>query len=160
MKINLKKALLSTVLMLSTSASVFAENLSQQHRHEHESTPQSLALDNGVKWQIDQSLHLGMVKIKQALVANLDAIHYDKFSAAQYAALAEQVDQQLSYLFKHCKLPVQADAQLHILLAKVMGGSVLMKNSVDQKQGAIAIMQALQDYPIYFNDANWQVFDH
>ena len=162
MNTNLKNVLLLTAFILSTSASAFTENLSQQHshEHEHESTAQSLVLDNGAKWQIDQSLHLGMVKIKQALVENLDAIHYDKFSAAQYAALAEQVDQQLSYLFEHCKLPAQADAQLHILLAKVMGASARMKKSVGQKQGAVAIIQTLQDYPKYFDDANWQAFDH
>jgi hypothetical protein len=160
MKNNLKSLLLSIVFMLSASANVFAESPNQKHNHEHENTPQSLSLNSGVKWQIDQSLHLGMSKIKKALLANLDAIHYNKFSAQQYLALAKQVDQQLNYLFEHCKLPTQADAQLHILLAKIMRGSAVMKNSEGQKQGAVAIIQALQDYPVYFNDAHWAPLMH
>jgi len=160
MKIPLKSVLLSIILIWSVSASVFAEKIRQEHNHQHESTPQSLTLDHGAKWQIDQSLHLGMNKIKQELVANLDAIHYDKFSAQQYLTLAGQVDKQLHYLFEHCKLPAKADAQLHILLAKIMQGSALMKKHEGQKLGAVVIIEVLQDYPRYFNDANWQAFEH
>lgn len=160
MKIRLKSAMLFLAVIVITSASVASEKPSPQHNHQDENTSGLLVLDNGSKWPIDQSLHMGMSKLKKALIVNLDAIHYDKFSAVQYTALAEKVDQQLRYLFEHCKLPAQADAQLHILLAKVMNGSALMKESEGQKQGAIAIIQALKDYPIYFNDVKWQTFTH
>ena len=158
MKNNLKSLLLSIVFMSSISANVFAESPVQKHEHLH--TAQLLTLNSGAKWQIDQSLHLGMSEIKKALTANIDAIHYDKFSAQQYLTLAKQVDQQLTYLFEHCKLPTKADAQLHILLAKVISGSALMKNIEGQKQGAVTIIQALEAYPIYFDDTNWQALAH
>jgi len=160
MKTNQKCVLLSLIILFSASASVFAEKLSQQHSHQHDSATQSLSLNNAAKWQIDQSLHLGMTKIQNVLSANLDAIHNNTLPAQQYVVLAKQVDQQLNYLFAHCKLPAEADAQLHILLAKIMRGSALMKNSESQKQGAVVIIQTLDDYPIYFNDASWQAFSH
>ncbi|SEL85981.1 hypothetical protein SAMN05216262_1276 [Colwellia chukchiensis] len=164
MKANHLGVLITTVLMLTVPVLAQTHNHEQhkshQHQDHHDHNTAALTLDNGKKWPIDESLHLGMNNIKSALVANIDAIHYDKFSALQYQALAKQLDQQLHYLFEHCQLPADADAQLHILLAKVMRASATMKSNQDQKQGAVAVIQALQDYPRYFNDPQWQDLVH
>lgn len=90
-------------------------------------------MNEGKKWPIDESLHIGMTAIKNHITSNLNDIHYDRFSDAQYSQLAVDLNIQLSYLFKHCKLPPQADAQLHILLAKVMKGVNEIKQTGDKK---------------------------
>jgi len=98
--------------------------------------------------------------IQQQLLLNLDAIHYNKFSHAQFAVLASAVDKQLNFIFENCQLAPQADAQLHLLLAKIMQGNDLMKSDKNKKSGAVIVLQALQEYPRYFNDSNWQNIVH
>jgi len=154
---NAQSYLLIAALLITgvLSARTFAE----EHQH-HDVNKSELELNHGAKWPIDESLHTGMANIRQHLMLNLDAIHYDQFSDEQFSALATTFDQQLKFLFENCQLPAQADAQLHILLAKIMQGNELMKNADNKKHGAIMIMQALQHYPMYFNDLHWQNIIH
>jgi sialic acid synthase SpsE len=154
---SFKKLLLMAAILLNGTLSVVVT--AQEHQH-HEMGEQTLQLNHGVKWSIDASLHTGMANIRQQLMLNLDDIHYDKFSNQQFLVLASEFDKQLQYLFENCQLPAQADVQLHVLLAKIMHGNELIKNSENKKQGAIMIMQALQDYPVYFDDVNWQEIVH
>ncbi len=131
-----------------------------QEHHHHAMKEQVLELNHGVKWPIDESLHAGMSSIRQHLMLNLDAIHYNKFSTPEFLALAVAFDQQLQFIFENCKLPPQADAQLHVLLAKIMRGNEMIKSAEDKKRGAVMILQALQNYPLYFDDQNWQDIVH
>jgi hypothetical protein len=57
-------------------------------------------------------------------------------------------------------LPTQADAQLHISLAKMAQGIAIIKQESNRKQGVILVMQALIDYPNYFDDPAWQDLQH
>jgi hypothetical protein len=154
---SFKKHLLMAAILLIGTLSIVVT--AQEHQH-HEMSEQTLQLNHGVKWSIDASLHTGMVNIRQQLMLNLDDIHYNKLSKKQFLALASKFDKQLQYLFENCQLPPEADAQLHVLLAKIMHGNELIKNSENKKQGAVMIMQALQSYPVYFHDMNWQKVVH
>ncbi len=154
---SFKKHLLIAAII--SSAALANVVTAQEHQH-HDMSEQVLQLNHGAKWSIDESLHIGMVNIRQQLMLNLDDIHYNKFSSQQFLALASEFDKQLQYLFENCQLPAKADAQLHVLLAKIIQGNELMKTSQDKKQGAVMIMQALQDYPRYFNDIAWQRLEH
>jgi len=132
-----------------------------EHKHNHHGAQQEMMqLEQGKKWPIDDSLHIGMSKIKDSLEANISPIHHKKFTTSQYHALASEVKTHLVYLFENCKLPTDADAQLHLLLFKVMQGSELMSEDVNQRAGAIEIIKALQQYPQYFDDKNWQALKH
>jgi len=150
------------ILMITTLLGAYMSlvTAAEEHRHDHGYSTEKLSLNQGEKWQIDESLHIGMSGIKKEMMANLDAIHHDKYAKEQYSALAKRIDAQISYLFEHCKLPAKADAQLHILLANIMQGSHLMKAGETPRQGAIKIIQSLNDYPQYFNDSAWQAFEH
>ena len=153
------KAIIFMVLAVLCSTSHFSL-LAQEHQHHHEQQDAELVLNHGEKWSIDASLHLGMTRIKDDLKQNLDLIHYDKFTHEQFNSLALKLDRHLSFLFENCKLEPKADAQLHILLARIMSGVDTMKHADNKKPGAVAIIKALQDYPKYFNDANWQPIVH
>lgn len=143
---------------LATASSYLA--VAEEHKHHHEKNTAQMSLDYGSKWTIDESLHIGMSRIRDEVMANLNAIHYNKFSDKQFADLVPVLEKHLTYLFKNCKLPAKADAQLHVLLAKVMQGLDKMKNTDNKKQGTILIVQALKDYPMYFNDPKWQIVEH
>jgi len=41
-----------------------------------------------------------------------------------------------------------------------MQGNDLMKSGENKKSGAVIVLQALQEYPRYFNDSNWQNIVH
>jgi len=63
-------------------------------------TRKQIRLNQGEKWEIDESLNIGMTLIKQEVIKNLDDIHNDLFSNQQYAQLAIELDKQLAFLFK------------------------------------------------------------
>ena len=153
------KHYLLPIALLIVSTSAF-QAIAEEDHHHHDVSEQQIVLNQGEKWPIDESLHIGMSAIKKHITSSLNDIHYDRFSDAQYSQLAVELDAQLAYLFKHCQLPPQADAQLHILLAKVMQGVNEIKQTDDKKQGAILVIQALKTYPKYFNDPAWLSLQH
>lgn len=154
MKNKISTLFLAGLLATTYSFSVTAA----EHHHHHEQNNSQLVLNQGEKWVIDDSLHIGMSNIKQEVIENLDEIHHERFTKQQYADLVVILDKHLTFLFENCKLPPLADAQLHLLLANVMQGVDKMKNSENKKQGAILIIQSLKTYPVYFNDPNWKSF--
>ncbi|GAA6171340.1 hypothetical protein NBRC116592_10100 [Colwellia sp. KU-HH00111] len=148
-----KRAMLLLTSVLAVSYSISAT--AAEHHH-HQKNSNQLVLNQGEKWAIDDSLHIGMSNIKQAISTNLDDIHHERFTTQQYADLAVTLDKHLAFLFANCKLTPLADAQLHSLLANIMQGVDKIKNADNKKQGAIIIIQSLKAYPVYFNDPNWQ----
>jgi len=131
-----------------------------KHNNHHNSQQELMKLDQGKKWPIDASLHIGMSKIKNSMETNISPIHSKKFTTPQYHALASEIKTHLVYLFENCKLPTDADAQLHLLLFKIMQGSEQMHEADNQRSGAVEIIKALQQYPQYFDDKNWQSIKH
>lgn len=134
--------------------------IAQEHEHDNQTHKLELELNHGKRWTIDESLHTGMTSLKREIEVSLEAIHNNQFSAVQYQELAGSLNDHLNFLFKNCKLEPQADAQLHILLAKIMGGVEQIKSNDNQKQGVVLIIQSLQEYPVYFEDSNWQPLKH
>ena len=155
----MKNKIYVMALVVGLAAASSHRAIAEEHSHNEKNTEQ-MSLNHGIKWSIDDSLHLGMSHIRDEVMTNLNAIHYNNFSDKQFAEMVPVLEKHLTYLFENCKLPTQADAQLHTLLAKIMKGIDKMKNTADKKQGTILIVQALKDYPIYFNDPNWQVVEH
>jgi hypothetical protein len=160
---TVKSPTLVSIIALTFSALITSlPTIASEHKHDnhHSSQQEMMQLDQGNKWPIDASLHTGMNNIKTALEANIDTIHTKKFTVDQYAVLSNEIKKQLVYLFENCKLPAKADAQLHTLLFKVMQGNEQMKSPNNPRAGAIEIIKALQQYPQYFDDKNWQALKH
>ncbi len=136
--------------------------LASEHSHDnhHVTKQHNITLNNGEKWPIDTSLHTGMTRIKTSMEKHINAIHNKTFKAEQYSVLAKELQQHLNYLFSHCKLPSDADAQLHLLLFRVMQGVEKMQETSEQRTGAIKVIKALQAYPECFKDDNWQAISH
>ena len=159
LKISLLIAITMTLNIASATES--------EHSHKHESGHDEklinippLTLDQGNKWPIDESLHIGMTRIKTSMEKNINDIHYKTFKSKQYQTLSIEIQNHLSYLFAHCKLPKNADEQLHSLLFSIMQGSEKMNITENKREGAIAIIKAVQKYPEYFQDEKWQPLQH
>ena len=155
-------SLASIMVLVITGIMTTPPALASEHKHDkHHSVQQEmLKLNQGVKWPIDASLHTGMRKIKTSMETNISPIHTKQFTSTQYQILANEIKTHLVYLFENCKLPAEADAQLHVLLFKIMQGSEQMHQGDKQRGGAIEIIKALQQYPQYFDDKNWQALKH
>ncbi|MDT3684270.1 MAG: hypothetical protein RO009_04410 [Pseudorhodoplanes sp.] len=128
--------------------------------HAHAGAAVQLKLDNGNKWQTDDALRRGMGEIRTAMAGSLAPIHKKKFTPKQYEALADRVQTQIDYVVGNCKLPEDADAQLHIVLEQIIDGVAEMKAASGGDKGAVKIVQALDLYGKYFNHAGWKPLTH
>ena len=115
-----------------------------------------LRLDNGQKWQTDEALRTGMGRIRDAIDAVLPLVHAGRYGAADFSVLADRVQEQVDYVVANCKLPEEADIQLHLALAQVMDGINVMKVEGGQEQGVAAIVQALNAYGGHFDHPEWK----
>jgi len=130
----------------------------QDHHHGHEGGAQTLQLDHGKKWATDAPLREAMTAIRDALQADHPAIHARSQPPAAYEALAQRIDAQIAHIVEQCKLPADADANLHVLLAEIIGGADAMRESDPQvaRAGAVRVIQALNRYPQYFDHPGWK----
>ena len=116
---------------------------------------------DGQRWATDAPLRKAMGTINTALGQSLAAIHEDRLSEAQYVQLAELVRGQVAYMVEHCQLPSEADAQLHLIIARLLAGADGMAaTGPAQRQGAITLVGALNDYPHFFADSEFTPLKH
>ena len=150
-------AILSTAMLLSLGAKIA---LAADHSHSHEGhaqeTPQ-LTLNNGKKWETDANLRQAMGIIRDALSAELHAIHTGKASTKQYQALAQKTNDQIAFMVNNCKLEQKTDEMLHLVLADIIAGADAMagKDLVEARMGAEKIAEALDNYGTYFAHPGW-----
>ena len=158
------KNLLATLASLTLLAAAPNRALAQHEHPQHEmhgsgSAVAQLQLKDGQKWQTDAPLRRGMASIRAAFDAAHPAIHAGKQNDAQYAALATQIDQQVQAIVANCRLPADADANLHFIVADLLQGVSLMHGhdtARSRHDGAALIHGALKAYGQYFDDPAWK----
>ena len=155
-------AILGAVMLLGSSAKLA---LAQEHDHGHAHhgvASDQLSLNDGKKWEGDGNLRQGMSRIRDALNADLNAIHMGKATGKQYQALAKKIDAQIEFMVNNCKLEPKADAMLHLLLADIIAGADAMKQPDigDARKGAEGVAQALESYGNYFTHPGWNKAQH
>ena len=153
-----KQLIAAAVLAASLSTGVLAAT-GHEHDAHHGGGSAQLTLNNGQKWTTDENLRQGMANIRDALAAELPAIHGGKASAGQYHALAKKINDQVAFMVQSCKLDKEADAALHLVLAQLIAGADAMsdqKNNKARHQGAAKIIHALEEYAVYFDHPGWQ----
>lgn len=153
------KSLISAVLVLG---SVMGQpvHAAGPHAHDKPAATAQPQLDHGSKWSTDDALRRGMSEIRLAMTHSLAPIHNNAFTPAQYEALATRIQRQLDYVVGNCKLPEQADQQLHLVLEQIIDGVDDMKAGTRGEQGALKVVRALAQYGEYFDHAGWQPLEH
>lgn len=132
-----------------------------EHAHSgHGAAVQELKLNNGTKWQTDAPLQKGMEEIRAQMTASLDRIHHGTFALAEFEALGSGLERQIEYITENCRLPEEADAQLHLVLADVIEGIEVMKGKPDRAAGAVLVVNALAAYGRHFEHPGWQPLAH
>jgi hypothetical protein len=132
------------------------------HEHAHHGHDAlKLHLDNGRSWPTDASLREGMQRIRSALdTAHAGHVGQPRLDVADGRALAVAVDDAIGFVVANCKLPAQADANLHVLLGRMGQASAELKLDPTSPQAAGAIGAALDDYARYFDHPGWRAAGH
>ncbi len=128
--------------------------------HDHgASASHKIELNAGRKWATDEALRKGMTAIRTLVGTALPAAHTGKLTSAQYDALANDVNAQLTYIVQNCKLDPKADAQLHIVIGDIAKGVETIQGKQPGKErpsGVLEISRAMNTYGEYFNHPGWQ----
>lgn len=153
---------LAPLLLASLMFAGTAQAADNPEAHDHGAVPFELQLDNGQKWAIDAPLSKAMGDISASMRQSLEAIHADQLAAPDYAPLARQVNDSVAYMVANCNLPADADAQLHMVIAQLMLGAEKMAGDSAEtpRAGAIQVIQALDAYQHYFDDAAFEPVAH
>jgi len=152
-------ASLSAAALLNAGAAIAQD---QHHSHGQEK-PAQLTLNNGKKWAADDNLRQGMSRIRDALAAELPAIHSGKATAEQYLALAQKTNDQIAFMVKNCKLEPKADAMLHLVLADIIAGAdamMMAQGGSEARKSTEKIARALDNYGVYFDHPGWHGMKH
>lgn len=153
--------LASAVVVLGLTIGLSGAAFAAPHGHDGHGAPAiEMKLNNDRKWQTDEALRTGMSRIHAELGTALPLIHSGRYSAAEFSALGDRVQEQVDYVVANCKLPEEADLQLHVALTQVLDGISAMKGKTGQEQGAIAILQALNAYGDHFDHPGWKPLAH
>lgn len=147
--------LLAAVLALGLAGPTLAAT---GQSHEGQGGPIELTLDHGGKWQTDGALRDGMAATRRAMGDALDRIHDGRYSPDEYAALARTLETNVDTIVRNCRLPEEADAQLHIVLAAILDGIETMKTGPDRVGGAMTIVSALDAYGSHFDHPGFEPF--
>ena len=130
----------------------------ETHAHGHGTAPQKLQLDHGKKWATDDALRRGMEAIRDAVQRAPAPLHKGTAAPEAYAELGGRVEAQVGRIVKECKLPPEADAQLHIVIAELVAGADAMKGAKDAKSGRAGLVRvdgSLKSYAKYFDHPHW-----
>lgn len=131
----------------------------ESHAHGHDGHGQpALQLDHGKKWGTDAALRQGMGRIRAAIEARHEGIHANALGAAEYRALGQAIEKQVAYIVANCKLPPEADANLHIVVAELVAAADALqgKGGAKPREGALRAVAALNDYGRFFDDPGFK----
>ena len=149
-----------TVLAAALAFAFAGPALAAADAHDHGTAGSAaLELNQGKKWQTDEPLRQGMTNMRGALAADLKTIHANKATPQQYEALAAKLNGEVAYVVQNCKLDPKADAELHKVIAEVMGGAEAMEGKdpkVNRRAGAVRVVKALNAYGKYFDHPGWR----
>ncbi|MDP3153586.1 MAG: hypothetical protein Q8N23_12990 [Archangium sp.] len=147
------------VSMLGLVPTALAE-ANDEHAGHHPSGPAKLTLNAGKKWQTDATLRTGMITIRDQVQAALPGVHSGKYTKENYLALATSIEGALNTVISQCKLPPDADAQLHLVLADLLAGTATMKAERNRMAGVVKVIGALKGYGEFFDHPEWKPVVH
>jgi hypothetical protein len=126
--------------------------------HDHGHAPAAKPLPPGQRWATDETLRQGMTAIRAAFEPKLAAIHANRLGPADYQALADATGKEIANIVANCKLPPDAGAALHGIIAEMGEGMDAMagKSAMKPREGAVKVVAALDRYGRSFDHRGWK----
>lgn len=149
-------SLLAAGLAAVSAGAPIAYAAAPEHDHAHAAAAQPLPA--GQRWATDETLRKGMNSIRSAYAPKLAAIHGDRLAAADYQQLADTTGQEIANIVANCKLPPEADAALHGIIAQMGEGMDAMagQSATKPRDGAVKVVAALDRYGQTFDHPGWK----
>lgn len=151
----LKMTLVISALLILCTLPAQAEVHNDHHQEGTHQEAITLQLDHGKPWATDASLRQGMERVYKAVslaqTASVDGV----LNKAVAQTLSAEIDGSLAFMFEHCRLDPEADANLHILLERLMHASDSLKESLSSADGLSEALNVLEIYPHYFAHPEW-----
>ena len=151
-----RKIIITTALIIGLGFAGPSHAVEDPAHAGHASGELTLSLNAGNKWQGDENMISGMNAIRASLAPRVSAIHAGNLPAAEYKALATEIQGQADFMVANCKLTPEADEQFHMILGQVLDGVSEMEKGPQPEVGAARIVSALNSYGDYFVHPGWQ----
>lgn len=121
-----------------------------QHAHDH---AHALAVQAtpAQRWATDAPLREGMRDIRAA-VAALEHYEHGHMGPAHATLLAERIEADVQGIFAACKLAPDADAALHVILARLLQGAGALKANPTDLRAIEPMREAVAEYGRQFDD--------
>ena len=143
-------------LLLAGTMARAGEELHEHAQHGHASPEMAaLTLHAGERWETDAALRAGMQHIRDAVAARAQGFHAGRLDAAEAAGLANSVRDDVSFLLANCRLAPEADANLHLLIGRLLTGAAALERDPVSAEGMPQLLGVLRDYPRYFAHPDW-----
>lgn len=165
------RLLMLSLAVLAYAALAMASSHDGHHDHHHhhghdhgehagaDHALSQLSLNDGKKWATDAPLRREMGKVRKLVSDKKSAVKKKSLGDEDFSQLAGQVHSSIMTMFKECKLPADADANLHIVLAEMLAGVSGMKgemSEVPREKGYEQVLQALNAYHSHFEDKKFK----
>lgn len=124
-----------------------AHDAHEAHASSHHT---AVAPPDSERWPTDEPLRTGMSRIQAAVD---QAMREQTLSRERSVALASTIEQNVTYIIEHCKLPPQADAALHVLIGRMLTATHQLKSNGSSDAAVAQIVSALHDYREAFADS-------
>lgn len=150
-------ALFAILITLGPSGVAGAQQADHEHGHHemHASAQLDLQRPQSGQWASDESLRQGMSELKAAFEPAHAAYRDESFDAGRASELADTIEEKVNFMFANCRLPADADAELHKLLAGALGAAKSLRESDDRHEGLHQLHRVLQTYGDYFEHPGW-----
>jgi hypothetical protein len=147
--------ILITLITGAAFAAVPAAFAASSHEHDHgQAAKARIALDGGKKWQTDEALRREMDGLRYA-VAYAKKGHLPR---AEYQALGQVVEYRVGRIVGECKLPPEADKNLHVLVAELVASADALQGAEGEhaRKAVHRVSLALNDYGAHFEHPGWK----
>lgn len=142
---------MKNVFMILVISLFLGTTIAEEHAHHHEK--KSLSLNNGKKWQVDQTMNENMAKIHSEYLNIQTLIAAKKISAKDYAQLSNLISDCAQKIASNCKMDEKADQTFHVVLADLLTVSEDIKTPKKEKHALEKLHHSLITYTKYFDQS-------
>ena len=137
-------------------ASITPAQAQQSHADDHANHGAGqVELQGGKQWATDAPLRETMERIHSAVGAARLAESHGGMNAGQAAVLGTAIEQDIGFMVQHCRLEPKADADLHVLLARLSAAATAVKANPKAKDGLPQMQEVLDIYGRRFSHPGW-----
>ncbi len=123
------------------------DKASEEKRH----SVKSLSLNNGKKWEVDQTMKENMNAIHSELKKTNELITSKKIAQADYTKLSNLISDSAQKIASNCKMDEKADQTFHVVLGDLLAASDDLKDSKKAIHATEKLAHAFKVYTEYFN---------